>query len=153
MYEFLDYETHDVMTRSPVSVGPDVPIGEAQAILDKGDFNGVPVVDEAGMLLGMVTKLDLLRAFDFDDEHMLPPYHEVVSRPVRSVMSRDVYTVCPRTRLTRVLRKMVDRRCKSFPVVEDGRLVGIVAREDVLRGLHRAVAGERPAGTWEGEES
>jgi CBS domain-containing protein len=59
-------------------------------------------------------------------------------------MSREPVTVPPRQPLTRTLQKMIDTRNKSFPVVDDGRLVGVVAREDVMRGLRRADAGERP---------
>ena len=54
----------------------------------------------------------------------------------------------PTTRLTRVLEKMIATRNKSFPVVDpkDERLVGVVAREDVMQALRRAGAGERPSG-------
>jgi CBS domain-containing protein len=94
-----------------------------------------------------VTKLDMLSAFRFDDEHMFPPYAEIMQRRVATIMTRDVRTVWPRTPLHKVLRMMVEFRCKSFPVVDDGNLVGIVAREDVMRGLVDASRGkqaERP---------
>jgi CBS domain-containing protein len=100
-------------------------------------------VDEQGRLLGVVTSLDLLcpsrspttRSCRFSD---------VMTRPVSSVMSRDAQTVCPRTPLTRVLQKLVDSRNKSFPVVDGDRVVGIVAREDVMRALRRAEEGWKP---------
>jgi CBS-domain-containing membrane protein len=59
-------------------------------------------------------------------------------------MSRDLRTVTPRAPLTRVLQKMLDTRDKSLPVLDDGRLVGVVTRRDVLSALRRGVAGERP---------
>jgi CBS domain-containing protein len=59
-------------------------------------------------------------------------------------MSRDVLTVTPRAPLTRVLQKMLDSGSRSFPVVDGERLVGVVAREDLLGALRRGVAGERP---------
>jgi CBS-domain-containing membrane protein len=59
-------------------------------------------------------------------------------------MSRDLRTVTPRAPLTRVLQKMLDARDKSLPVIDDGRLVGVVTRQDVLAALRRGVAGERP---------
>lgn len=152
MYEFLDFQTHDVMTREPLTVGPETPIGDAQALFEKHDVDAFPVVGEAGALLGVVSKLDVLRAFVFTDEHMFPPYEEILRRPVSSVMSRDVRSVTPRTPLTRVLQKLVDIRCKSMPVLSDERLVGIIAREDVLQGLRRAAEGERPRSSWEGPE-
>jgi len=146
MYEFLDYRACDAMTTEPVTVGPDASLADVEAIFDQHDFNGLPVVDEKGGLLGVVTKLDLMKAFRFTDEHMFPPYQEIMTRPVREVMTRDVLTVTPRAPLTRVLEKMIDTRNKSFPVVDDGVLVGVLAREDVLSALRRAASGEKAVG-------
>ena len=143
MYEFLDYRVLDVMTPAPKAVEPNSSLAEAEALFESHDFNGLPVLDGEGAVVGFVTKLDLLKAFRFDDEHLFPPYEEIMKRPVESVMTRDVLTVTPRTPLTRVLQKMIDARAKSFPVVDDGQLVGVVAREDVLDGLRRAIAGEK----------
>ena len=69
---------------------------------------------------------------------------ELMSRSVEGFMSRDALTVPPRAPLTRVLQKMLDARVKSFPVLDGNELVGVVAREDLLQGLRRAVAGEKP---------
>ena len=67
-------------------------------------------------------------------------------KPVFSVMQQMPATVNPRVRLTRVLERMVGTRNKSFPVVDprNGDLVGIIAREDVMRALRRAQGGKRP---------
>ena len=146
MYEFLDYRVLDAMTRNPVQVGPDASLAETEALFEQHDFNALPVVGPSGELLGVVTKLDLLRAFRFTEDHMFPPYQEVMAVPVRQVMTTDATVVTPRTPLTRVLETLVRMRMKSLPVVEDGRVVGMIAREDVLAALRRAVAGERPTG-------
>lgn len=145
MYEFLDYRVLDAMTRGPVCVAPDASIAETEALLEKHDFNALPVVGAKRELLGIVTKLDLLRAFRFTDDHMFPPYEQVMAQRVRSVMSVDLTTVTPRTPLTRVLDALLRTRAKSLPVVDDGRVVGMIAREDVLAALRRAVGGERPS--------
>jgi CBS domain-containing protein len=146
VYEFLDYRVCDAMTADPVRVRPDASLAEAEALLEQHDFNALPVVGEKGELLGIVTKLDLLRAFRFDDKHIFPPYEELMAQPVQRVMSTDVATVMPRTPLTRVLETLVRTRSKSLPVVDDGAVVGMIAREDVLAALRRAVRGERPTG-------
>ena len=75
---------------------------------------------------------------------MFPPY-ESTQHPVSSVMSRDLHRVCPRTPLTQVLEKMIDTRDKSFPVIDGDDLVGMVAREDLLRGLRSATAHKKPS--------
>lgn len=143
MYEFLRYQVRDVMSR-PVVVGPDASIAEVERVLEKSGFNALPVVDEQGRLVGLVTTLDLLKAFAFGEESIIPPYEYIMRSPVEAVMSRRLITVPPRQPLTRLLEKMLETRNKSFPVVDDGQLVGIVAREDVMRALRRAAAHERP---------
>ena len=144
MYEFLDYRAEDVMSRAVV-VRPEATLAEAEAILEKNGFNSLPVVDAGERLLGVVTSLDLLRAFAFPEDTILPRFSDVMVRPVSSVMSRDAQTICPRTPLTRVLQKLVDSRNKSFPVVDGDRVVGMVAREDVMLALRRAQEGWKPA--------
>jgi CBS domain-containing protein len=146
MYEFLDYRVCDAMTRDPVCVAPSASIAEAEALFEKHDFNALPVVSAKGELLGVVTKLDLLRAFRFTDEHMFPPYEQVMAQKVESVMTAVVATATPRTPLTRVLETLVRTHNKSLPVVDENRVVGMIAREDVLGALRRAVGGERPTG-------
>jgi CBS domain-containing protein len=146
MYEFLDYLVSDVMSK-PTVVGPDATLAEVERILEQTGFNGLPVVAD-GALVGFVTSLDLLAAFRFTPDAILPPYDEIMRRPVSSVMAKEPAVVQPRTRLTRVLEKMVEMRNKSFPVIDPKgeRLVGVVAREDVMQALRRAGAGERPRG-------
>lgn len=144
MYEFLDYLVSDVMSK-PTTVGPDTTLAEVEQILEQSGFNGLPVVAD-GALVGFVTSLDLLAAFRFSPDAILPPYEEIMRRPVSSVMVREPAIVQPRTRLTRLLEKMVATRNKSFPVVDPRgeQLVGVVAREDVMQALRRADAGEVP---------
>jgi CBS domain-containing protein len=143
MYEFLEYEVRDVMSE-PTTVAPDATLAETEQILERNGFNGLPVV-AGGALVGFVTSLDLLAAFRFTPDAILPPYDEIMRRAVSSVMVREPAVVQPRTRLTRVLEKMIATRNKSFPVVDaDNRLVGVVAREDVMQALRRAQSGERP---------
>jgi CBS domain-containing protein len=144
MYEFLDFRVADVMTKSPVTVTPDTPIAKAEELLEQHGWNALPVVEDGGRLVGMVTTLDLLKAFRFTEDRLFPPYEEIMGRPVREVMTEKLTTVSPRTPLTRALEKMVRTRNKSIPVALGGELQGILARQDVLNALRRAVAGERP---------
>ena len=144
MYEFLEYRVGDVMTKEPLAVAPDATIAEAEALFERHGFNLLPVVEDRRRLVGVLSALDLLKAFRFDDESEFPPYEEIMQRPIRGVMSEKLATVNPRTLLTQALEKMVRTRSKSLPVALGGELVGILTREDVLNALRRAVAGERP---------
>lgn len=144
MYEFLRYRVADAMTRDPITVGADTTLGELEALFAQHDFNGVPVVDAAGTLAGFATKLDMLKAFRFRPEAMIPPYDRIMAQPVSAVMTTEPVTVPPDRPLTRVLDALVEQRVKSFPVVETDRVVGVIAREDVLVALRRATRGVGP---------
>ena len=143
MYEFLDYQVQDVMSE-PVSVSPEATLGEVEAILERRGFNAVPVVDGAERVLGWASSLDLLKAFDFPEDVILPPYEKLMQKPISDVMQRDVLSVCPRTPLSRVLAKLVAARVRSFPVLDGDRLVGVVARRDVMQGLRQGTEGRKP---------
>ena len=141
MYDFLSYRVSDYMTTAPKTVGHETPLRELQRLFDAHDFNGVPVVDEQQRLLGLATKLDLLKAFTFTPDAMVPRSDAIMERPVHEVMTREPITVPPDLPLTRVLQRMVDMRTKGFPVVDDeGRVVGVIAREDLLGALRDATS-------------
>lgn len=144
MYEFLDYQVRDVMSE-PVTLSPDASLAGMEALLEEQGFHGVPVVDESDRLLGWVTSLDLLRAFDFSEDEILPSYEHVMEQRVSSVMRRNLVAVTPRAPLTRVIEKVVEARVRSFPVVDRDRVVGVVSRGDILRALRKACAGIPPA--------
>ncbi len=138
MYAFLKYTVQDAMTPAPITAMPDTPLRELEKIFETHDFNGVPVLDNEGRLVGIVTKYDLLKAFIFTPDAPIPRYGLIMERPAGSVMTIEPLTVKPDLPLSRLLQMLVTMQTKSFPVVEEGRLVGIVSREDVLQALHRA---------------
>ncbi|HVH07226.1 MAG TPA: CBS domain-containing protein [Myxococcota bacterium] len=142
MYEFLDYVVSDAMTREPVCVAPGASLASVEQLLEQHGWNALPVVED-GRLVGLVTSLDLLKAFRFTRESLFPPYEQIMTRPVREIMRENVETVAPRTPLPRALERMVRTRNKSLPVTEGNKLVGILTRDDVMRALRRAVAGEK----------
>ena len=142
MYNFISYVVRDYMTANPITVGVDTRIRELQELFDQHDFNGVPVVDEQGILLGVATKLDLLKAFTFNSQSIVPRYESIMEQRVAEIMTHEPITVSPNMPLTRALQRVVDMRTKSFPVIdEQGHIEGVIAREDLLRALRDATSG------------
>lgn len=144
MHEFTHYQARDIMTWEPVVLKGSVRLIEVEKIFEAHDFNGLPVTGNEKELIGMITKLDLLRAFTFEPQSVIPKYRDIMDQEVGSIMNPAPETVSPETPATRILQKMVDSRKKSFPVVVDRTLVGIVAREDILRALREASEGRLP---------
>ncbi|MFC1821890.1 HPP family protein [Thermodesulfobacteriota bacterium] len=144
MYEFTYYRVRDVMTANPITITGDIRLAEFEAIFEQHDFNGLPVVDAGGRLKGMLTKLDLLKAFVFTDKTVIPHYNEIMGKPAATLITSSLHVFTPETSLTRVLQKMLDTRFKSFPVTEGDRLVGIIAREDIIKALRLAAEGRLP---------
>ncbi|MBW1709762.1 MAG: CBS domain-containing protein [Deltaproteobacteria bacterium] len=141
MYKFFFYQVKDVMTSDPVTVEKNSTIKDVEQIFEKNDFNGLPVVDKNQRLIGMVTKLDLLKAFAFSKKVKVPQYDFIREKEIAPLMTEALHVFNPETPLTGVLQKMIETGYKSFPVVDRDRVVGIVAREDVLRGLRQAAQG------------
>ena len=144
MYGFLACTVSQYMTRRVETVTREVTLLELGKLFEKHDFNTIPVVED-GMLLGVVSKFDFLRAFAFTIGQMVPHYDELMKRTVADVMTDAIVHVEPATPLTRILQLMVNLRMRSFPVVgPGGLLVGMISREDVMRGLREAAGQALP---------
>lgn len=145
----------DVMTPSPVSVGPNTPIGEVVRALMDADFQGVPVVDEAGHPLGMITQTDLL-ARGGVPLHVgllsdLPPVVDrrldrLGSVAAAEMMTPDPVTVRGDEALGTAVEAMLHRNLKRLPVVDgDGILIGMLCRADIFRSISRSGVGSQTA--------
>jgi CBS domain-containing protein len=148
MEEFLEYRVADVMAYRPITIGRHTCLAEAIFLFEERDFNALPV-SEDGCLVGVLTTLDLLKAFAFTPGTMVPPYEQILRQPAEAVMSQSPETVSPDLPLTALLQKIVVTGRRSFPVTIGALLVGMVAREDVMRALRWAAAGEGPRGERE----
>lgn len=130
----------DVMSSPAVSVRPRTPAGRAAALLVEHGFTAAPVLDAEGRLRGIATEADLLRGrLSGDGPDPL----------VADVMTPCPATVGPDTALADVAALMLGTGARSVPVLEGGRLVGVVTRRDVLRavaapGTVVARTGDRP---------
>ncbi|WP_344253050.1 CBS domain-containing protein [Pseudonocardia hydrocarbonoxydans] len=127
----------DVMSSPVVFLRPRVPADAAAALLVSHGFTAAPVVDEDGRVVGIATEADLVRG------RFVPEGWTVDERPepvVADVMTRSPICMRPEDDLADVVSTMLDAPIRSVPIVEDGRLVGIVSRRDVLRVVARGGA-------------
>jgi CBS domain-containing protein len=131
--------TGDVMSRPVVTVGPDAQLKDVAATLIEHGINAVPVVDDGGRLVGIVSEADLLTPEVAAGTRHQPG--SAVGRRLpgtaRHVMSQSVYTVNEDTDAAAAARMMLRHNLKSVPVVAGGRVVGMVARRDLLRLVAR----------------
>jgi CBS domain-containing protein len=154
-----------VMTREILSVGPDTTVAEAIRTMLDNRISGLPVIDEAGRLAGVLTEGDLMRRGETGTERQRPRWLEILMGPGRlageyvrthgrkigEVMTRDVVSVTPDTPLREVVELMERHRIKRVPVLDGDVLVGILSRADLLRALADALE-EKPAPTTSDEE-
>lgn len=120
----------DIMSRPVVSVGPDTPVSEAAALLVERGFSSLPVEEEAKGLVGIVGEADLVRGRIPAENDSSSPRH---GERVGEVMTPSPITREPGSDVADVVGTMIDQRLRAIPIVEDGELVGILARRDVLR--------------------
>lgn len=143
----------DVMTADVAVLREDASFKEIVETLLARDISGAPVVDGEGRLVGVVTEADLMpkeayaardrrrRALGFLADAFRGRTAEWVRKAdgltAADVMTAPVEVIGPNEPVTLAARRMVERGVKRLPVVEDGRVVGVVSRHDVLRVFHR----------------
>lgn len=143
-------QVQDVMTRKVVTVRPDTPAPEIARLLVDNRISGVPVVDEAGRVLGVVSEGDLIRRLESSDdgrrrswwlellaspERRAEDYVRAHGRTARDIMTDQVVTIDEQATLAEAARLLEEHHVKRLPVVRDGKLVGLVSRADLLRAL------------------
>ena len=142
-----------VMTTDVVTFAPDEPIGDATQRLLEHDIDGGPVVDADGKIVGMLTTDDLLvqetrlhyptvvslfgayLELPSSHRHFEEDLRKAVGATVGDVMSAEVQTVGPDDNLERAATLMHEHDVSRLPVIEDGRMVGVVSRGDILRAV------------------
>ena len=146
----------DIMHRDPVAVRPEDSVEDVIAVLKDHELPGVPVVNERGRCIGIITESDLVLTGEDADLH-LPHYVELfgglvfleplkrfesrlrkaVAATARDMMTEDPVTIEAGASVREAARRIADSHHNRLPVTEHGRLVGVVTRVDVLRALAR----------------
>jgi CBS-domain-containing membrane protein len=139
----------DVMVTNVITVGPDACVQDVAHVLLSARISGVPVVGPNGELLGIVSEGDLMRRVEAGTGRPRPWWlalftgKEVLaaefirehSRKVTDVMTRDVITAAPDTPLSKIANLLEKNAIKRVPIVEGGKVVGIVSRANLLQAL------------------
>jgi CBS domain-containing protein len=115
------------MTVEPVTVGPQCPIRDVAALLARRRISGVPVVDAAGDVVGVVSDVDILAS----------GRSGAPALTAGDAMSSPAVTVAPEQPVSQAAAVTVERRVGRLPVVSGGELVGIVTRSDLVRAFAR----------------
>ena len=139
----------DVMTPNVLSVAPDASVVMAARLMLEKRISGVPVIDDRGHLVGIVTEGDFLRRVETGTGRQRPKWIEffmgagrladeyvrLSGRKVSDVMTHEVQSVPPDAPLEQVVRLMERYRIKRVPVVDHGKVVGIVTRANLLHAV------------------
>ncbi|MGI2905848.1 CBS domain-containing protein [Tolypothrix sp. VBCCA 56010] len=143
----------DVMSRDPIVVRSETSLNEAIQILAERRISGLPVVDDGGKLVGIISETDLM----WQETGVTPPayimfldsviylqnpatyerdLHKALGQTVGEVMSKDPITTSPEKTLTEAARVMHDKNVHRLPVLdESGQVIGILTRGDIVRAM------------------
>lgn len=140
----------DIMTTSIISARPDMSVRLAAGTMVFAGISGMPVIDESGTLLGMVTEGDLMRRAELGTgvkrrawwlepsasaSEMANQYVKEHARMVRDVMTTDIVTVTESCPVADIAELLARHHIRRVPVVRDGKVVGVVSRANLIRAL------------------
>ena len=124
----------ELMTTAPVTVRPDATLGEVAVLMKQEDCGSIPVVED-GRLVGIVTDRDIVI-------RGVAAGSDPKTQRVSTVMSADPVTIRPDDDLTDAEKVMADRQIRRLPVVENGKLVGIIVTAQIARAADKRKVGE-----------
>jgi len=142
-------QASDIMTTNVVTVGPETTIEQAAQMMLDHHISGMPVVDDANAVVGMISEGDLLHRAEINTERKRAWWLRIFANPaddardfvrehgrtVKTVMTGNAITVEETAPLADIAEILEEKRIKRVPVVSGGKLVGIVSRANLLRAL------------------
>lgn len=154
----------DVMIPDVIALSPEETIGDAVGKFAKHNITGCPVIDNAGHIIGIMTETDILnslKTYYRELKMKVPPetiigisfveivkkreaaeaFEEIANTLVRDAMNRNLITAGPEDELEDVIQKMVKNDVNRIPIVDNGAVVGIVTRGDVIRAVQKMPLG------------
>ncbi|RQD77288.1 MAG: CBS domain-containing protein [Candidatus Syntrophonatronum acetioxidans] len=145
-------KARDLMHRRVITVRRDTTLKEASILMSKNRVNGLPVVEEEGKLVGIITDSDILqyrqkinlpeymRLIEYflgevDPEGIEDSIREIMHKKVEEVMTTHLITLREDSQLGEIISKFAEHHIGRLPVVKENKLVGLVSREDVIRAF------------------
>ena len=149
----------DIMMMTVVTISPEDTLLDASLKMSQKKVSGAPVVDEENQLLGMLSEADILRSIKttvktmqliypslsslgvafkekVSEKEVVEAYRDIEKMKVNEIMTKEVYSIGPDEELRSAIKKMVMNKINRLPVIDaNGKLVGIVTRGDILRGI------------------
>ena len=143
-------KARDIMTTKIVTVGPETPVKEVAALLVEHKISGIPVVDEAGSVMGMVSEGDVLRKkiapktpdvlsilgamvyYDGAKEYQ-EAFRKMAANTAQEIMTEPVIAVDVDDDFGKVGQVILDHHIKRVPVLDKGKLVGLISRSDLVK--------------------
>jgi CBS domain-containing protein len=122
----------DYMSRHVITLSPDVEVLKALLVLADNDIAGAPVVDAQGVVVGILTEKDCIKSA------LEATYHSGFGGLVADFMSPEVVSVEPDDGLVQTAERFLELPYHRYPVIEDGSLVGIISRRDIIVALANA---------------
>ncbi|TPN50288.1 CBS domain-containing protein [Mesorhizobium sp. B1-1-9] len=150
-----------IMSKPVICTDPSASIAEVAGLMLSRKISGLPVIRGDGTLVGIVSEGDFLRRGELGTQQKRSRWLELLVSPgkaadeyvrangrrIEEVMSDNVVTASPAACLPEIVDLMMHHRVKRIPIVDDGSVVGIVTRSDILRALVRVLPGAEPAVT------
>lgn len=118
------HEIEEIMSTDIVSVTPDNPIARVIELLVENDITGIPVIDSAEHLVGIVTEKNVIAILSGA---------EMASGKVRDYMTKDVVSFDVSDDVIAVCECLVNNHFRRVPILSDGRLVGVISRRDLIK--------------------
>jgi CBS-domain-containing membrane protein len=139
MRKIIEIPVGDLMSAPALTVKPETTIDELTRLFAEHEFNGLPVVNDLRVLVGIVTQLDLFKLHLLPYPRFVPVLEDAWVSSVGAVMSSSVVTLYPVEPAIRAMALMVDYRIRTIPVVNDAAggkvVVGVVTRRDLMSAL------------------
>jgi acetoin utilization protein AcuB len=134
-------QVHECMIVDPITVSPETTYAAAFRLVRVKKLHALPVVDQTGKLLGIVTETDLLDASPVAMLGVHPISDRLSNLQIEAVMTKRVITVSEDCPLEEAARILVDNKIGSLPVMRDDQVVGMVTRIEILRTMMDALGG------------